>query len=116
MIVSMGECLIDLVGGGVGTEGHPLFRAQPGGSPYNTAIAVATLGSESGFICPTSNDPFGAQLRQRLREEKAVSPSDFLPASSSSCSSMPIVDHHRRRSRSSSSSFLKEGLRQSKKV
>lgn len=72
MIVSLGECLIDLIDDGTNSAGLPTFRAQPGGSPFNTAIAVAKLGVPSGFICPISVDPFGTQLRRRLKESKVA--------------------------------------------
>lgn len=63
MIVSAGESLIDLIGEG---EGQRRFVAQPGGSPFNVAIALAALGAPSGFLCPTSQDIFGGELRAHL--------------------------------------------------
>ena len=66
MIVSAGECLIDLVVQESDDPGMPLYRAQPGGSPFNVAIALASLGEVAGFLCPTSTDAFGHLLRRRL--------------------------------------------------
>lgn len=67
MIVSAGECLIDL------TERHaaganPVLEALPGGSPWNTALALGRLGAPAGYLGPISADRFGRLLRRRLEE------------------------------------------------
>ena len=68
MLVSVGESLIDLVQQGQDESGKPLFCAHEGGSPFNVAIAMARLGASVGFLCPSSTDAFGIQLRARLAE------------------------------------------------
>jgi fructokinase len=68
MLISMGESLIDLVQVGRDDQGSPLFCAREGGSPFNVAMAMAHLGARVGFVCPTSHDAFGAQLRSRLKK------------------------------------------------
>ncbi len=68
MLVSIGESLIDLVQEGRDDHGRPLFRAYEGGSPFNVAIAMARLGASVGFLCPTSTDALGVQLRAALSE------------------------------------------------
>lgn len=62
MILCCGEALIDMV-----PEGE-LFRPLPGGSVYNTAVALGRLGAEAGFLWPISHDPFGAMLLDPLEE------------------------------------------------
>jgi len=61
MILCCGEALIDmlprdLVTGGTG------FAPHPGGSVFNTAIALGRLGTEAGFLSGISTDMFGEQL------------------------------------------------------
>ncbi|MDR1957257.1 MAG: carbohydrate kinase [Treponema sp.] len=65
MIVCGGEALIDMVpvempGGKTG------FLPYPGGSPYNTALAVGRLGAPVQFLGRLSRDFFGDLLIQRL--------------------------------------------------
>jgi fructokinase len=65
MYVVGGESLIDLISkkdGGVGE-----FVAKAGGSPMNCAIALARLGTPSGFLCPISRDSFGDAILAPLR-------------------------------------------------
>ncbi|RII20542.1 2-dehydro-3-deoxygluconokinase [Streptomyces sp. YIM 130001] len=69
MIVVAGEALIDLVPETAGPATAPLLPAR-GGGPYNTAVALARLGSPAGFCSRISEDAFGASLYERLREEK----------------------------------------------
>lgn len=44
------------------------YRALPGGSPYNVALAVARLGGEVAFVGKFSHDAFGQVLSQHLAE------------------------------------------------
>lgn len=69
MIVVAGEALIDLV---PGTSGNALAALLParGGGPYNTAVALARLGSAVAFCSRMSTDAFGASLAGRLHEEE----------------------------------------------
>ncbi|MBW1601956.1 carbohydrate kinase [Streptomyces sp. JJ66] len=68
MIVVAGEALIDLVPEG---EAGVLAarRPVPGGGPYNTAIALARLGTRTAFCSRVSTDAFGQALLQRLEAE-----------------------------------------------
>ncbi|RFU82618.1 carbohydrate kinase [Streptomyces triticagri] len=68
MIVVAGEALIDLVPETAGAATAPLLPAR-GGGPYNTAVALARLGSRAAFCSRVSDDAFGASLYERLREE-----------------------------------------------
>ena len=63
MIVVCGETLIDLVH----VDGE-LWRALPGGSPANAAVALARLGTPTAMLARVSGDAFGQRLRQRLRD------------------------------------------------
>ncbi len=56
-----GEALIDFAG-----VGDLRFQGYFGGSPLNTAIAVARLGPATGFVSQLSTDLFGQRLRQHL--------------------------------------------------
>lgn len=69
MIVVAGEALIDLVPEAAGNASAPLLPAR-GGGPYNTAVALARLGSPVAFCSRVSTDAFGASLTDRLREEE----------------------------------------------
>lgn len=66
MIIHCGEALIDFLPS-TDTGGRQLFGPRPGGSPYNTAIAVARLGVPSAFLGRVSTDFFGDQLVEGLR-------------------------------------------------
>jgi fructokinase len=68
MIVVGGECLIDMVEV-EGEDGHS-FRALPGGSPFNVALAAGRLGLPVSFICRQSNDEFGRRLTAALSESR----------------------------------------------
>ncbi|MDR2185463.1 MAG: carbohydrate kinase [Treponema sp.] len=78
MILCCGEALIDMLprrigmlpeeqGGDSGTGGTA-FLPCPGGSPYNTAIAIGRLGVPVGFLGKLSTDFFGDILVRRLVE------------------------------------------------
>lgn len=62
MILCAGESLIDMV------EQDGLFRPLPGGSVYNTALALGRLGARTAYLWPLSQDRFGATLRAPLAE------------------------------------------------
>ncbi|MGK5497129.1 carbohydrate kinase family protein [Streptomyces sp. URMC 125] len=68
MIVVAGEALIDLVPQTRGDALAPLLPAR-GGGPYNTAVALARLGSDVAFCSRLSTDAFGESLVDRLRRE-----------------------------------------------
>jgi len=63
MIISLGEALIDFV-----SQRDLSFDGFPGGSPYNTAIAISRLGTECRFLGRVSNDLFGEQLLDYLEK------------------------------------------------
>ncbi|MFF1924547.1 carbohydrate kinase [Streptomyces sp. NPDC058221] len=71
MIVVAGEALIDLVPEATGNASAPLVPAR-GGGPYNTAVALARLGSSVAFCSRISTDAFGMSLTDRLHEENVV--------------------------------------------
>ena len=64
-VLVAGEALIDFVPVG---EDPNVYRAMPGGSPYNVAIGLARLDVPTGFLGKVSTDPFGQQLRATLGE------------------------------------------------
>ncbi|QKV95589.1 carbohydrate kinase [Streptomyces sp. NA02950] len=83
MIVVAGEALIDLVPGGTSgsTPGSttppgpsaggelPALLPRRGGGPYNTAMALARLGSPTAFCSRVSTDSFGEALLSGLRAD-----------------------------------------------
>ncbi|HTC69041.1 MAG TPA: PfkB family carbohydrate kinase, partial [Acidothermaceae bacterium] len=84
MIVVCGETLIDLVH----VEGET-WRALPGGSPANTAVALARLGTPAAMLARISGDAFGTRLRARLVDDDV----DLrFVVDASEASSMAVVD------------------------
>ena len=67
MIICCGEALIDMVRAPIPGLGDS-FLPLPGGSPYNTAIAIGRLGVPAKFLGRFSTDFFGEILVKRLRE------------------------------------------------
>jgi len=65
MIVSLGEALIDLISSKTDSM---TFKACPGGSPMNTAVAMARLGVPVSFLSQISRDFFGNELVSFLKE------------------------------------------------
>lgn len=66
MILCCGEALIDMLP--VTVAGEPLFRPLPGGSVFNSAIALGRLGTPVSFFSGLSDDLFGSMLQSKLRE------------------------------------------------
>jgi fructokinase len=64
MILCCGEALIDMVPADL--DGRMVFLPCPGGSPYNTAIAIGRLGAPVCFLGRLSGDFFGEMLIERL--------------------------------------------------
>jgi len=60
LIVVCGEALIDLST----SDGH--LRETPGGGPFNTARALARLGTPTQFLGRLSTDAFGQKMRDLL--------------------------------------------------
>ena len=64
MIVTCGENVVDMI-----MRPDGLYKAVPGGSPLNIALALARLGVPSGYAMPVSSDLFGAELVSALERE-----------------------------------------------
>ncbi len=65
MILCGGENLVDVIE--MQTEdGARVFRAVPGGSPYNCTRALGRLGMDVGYLTPISSDRFGDDLLSGL--------------------------------------------------
>ena len=62
MIVSLGEALIDFI-----SRKDLNFEGFPGGSPMNTSVAISRLGVPCQFLGRISNDMFGCQLINHLK-------------------------------------------------
>ena len=72
MISIGGENLIDLVSGDADASGLPRYVANPGGSPYNVAIAAARQGQDVAYLTPVSEDALGVLLADRLADSKVT--------------------------------------------
>lgn len=70
MILCCGEALIDMLPRET-AAGETAFQPFIGGSVYNTAIALARLGEDTGFFGGLSTDFFGEMLRDGLVESGA---------------------------------------------
>ena len=66
MILSSGEALIDMLPR-TSPAGEACFAPYAGGAVMNTAIALARLGSASGFLTGLSSDLMGDVLRETLQ-------------------------------------------------
>ncbi|MEU3355309.1 carbohydrate kinase [Streptomyces sp. NPDC037389] len=66
MIIVAGEALIDLVPTGPADDELPALLPRRGGGPYNTAVALARLGSPAAFCSRLSTDHFGEALLRAL--------------------------------------------------
>ncbi|WP_134725275.1 carbohydrate kinase family protein [Paracoccus luteus] len=62
MILCAGESLIDMV------PRDGLFQPLPGGSVWNTALALGRLGAPAGYLWPISRDGFGESLLRPLAD------------------------------------------------
>lgn len=71
MLLCCGEALIDMVPV-VTADGEVGFVARTGGGALNTAIAMGRLGGRVSLLAGVSNDPFGDQLQQALRDGHVV--------------------------------------------
>ena len=68
MLVVGGENLIDCVQMEQSDGEYPLFRAIPGGSPYNMAIAAGRQQIPTTYLTPISTDAHGDALFSRLQD------------------------------------------------
>lgn len=66
MILVGGEALIDFIQVADGSD-LPRYQANPGGSPYNVAIALGKQGCDVGFATPMSNDTLGQLLSDTIK-------------------------------------------------
>ena len=64
-VVCCGEALVDFIATDIGGD---LWRAVPGGSPFNAAIAAGRLGAPTSFLGVLSEDRFGQMLTKRLAQ------------------------------------------------
>lgn len=65
MILTCGESLIDMLPRQSAAD-EPAFAPYPGGSVFNTAIALGRLGAPASFYSGLSTDLFGAMLNEAL--------------------------------------------------
>lgn len=61
--IAFGEALTDFIRTGPGR-----WQSTCGGSPWNVAVAMSTLGQLSAFAGAVSQDPFGAEIWQRSQD------------------------------------------------
>lgn len=66
-IFCCGEALVDMLPE-VLADGRAAFSPHPGGSVFNTAIALGRLGMDVGLVTGLSSDFFGDLLREALAE------------------------------------------------
>lgn len=71
MLVVGGENLIDLVQIGM-EDALPLYSANPGGSPFNVAMAAGRQGLPVSYLTPISTDSSGDLLANRLTESHVM--------------------------------------------
>jgi fructokinase len=67
-IVVCGEALVDFTP--IPFRREEAYRAHPGGSPYNVAIALGRLEVPVAFLGRISQDFFGGRLRQHLQDNR----------------------------------------------
>ena len=67
MILCCGEALIDFVPQ-KDQSGRSLYQPCPGGSPYNTAVALGRLQVPTASFYGLSNDFFGSMLLKHLQQ------------------------------------------------
>lgn len=69
-IIAMGRSTVDLYANEIGPlEQARTFTKYVGGSPANTAVAMANLGLKVGYIGKVSDDGFGRFVRSYLKEK-----------------------------------------------
>ncbi|MAD60360.1 MAG: carbohydrate kinase [Myxococcales bacterium] len=70
MLLVGGENLFDLISDT--TKDDLSYKAVPGGSPYNTAIAAGKLGAHTAYISPVSKDTLGQSLLDHLAQAQVL--------------------------------------------
>ncbi|RBQ15634.1 carbohydrate kinase [Spongiactinospora rosea] len=63
---NVADTFADPTQGPTGTDGELMLRVLPGGSPANTAVALARLGTRTRFLGRFSGDVFARAFRDRL--------------------------------------------------
>ena len=79
MLAIGGENLIDLVSGEAAANGLPQYVANPGGSPFNVAMAAGRQGQQVAYLTPVSEDALGVLLADRLGESKVTLAAPRVP-------------------------------------
>lgn len=69
MILVCGESLMDMLPTEA-DDGQPAHIAQPGGSPFNVALALGRQEVPISYFCPISTDPFGQRLSKTLSKSR----------------------------------------------
>lgn len=72
MIAVGGENLIDFVSGTPVPGELPRYTANPGGAPFNAAMAAARQGQPVAYLTPISKDSLGDLLVERLEESQVI--------------------------------------------
>jgi fructokinase len=90
----VGENIIDLVPLGESTRD---YRALPGGSPANIAVAASRLGTPTALMARVSTDVFGQRVRERLAAD-GVLDSHLVTATEPSSLAVVTFDAQRRAS------------------
>ena len=67
MILSVGEILVDMIGGE--KDGVFCYERKAGGAPFNVACAVAKFGAKSGFVGCVGADTVGGVLEKFIKEQ-----------------------------------------------
>jgi fructokinase len=88
----VGENIIDLVPLGESTRD---YRALPGGSPANIAVAASRLGTPTALMARVSTDVFGQRVRERLAAD-GVLDSHLVEATEPSSLAVVTFDPERR--------------------
>ena len=68
MLAIGGENLIDFVSVQPADNGLPHYVANPGGAPFNAAMAVGRQGQAVAYLTPVSTDALGELLADRLAD------------------------------------------------
>lgn len=85
MILVGGENLIDFIQ--EPGSGLPKYVANPGGSPFNTAMALGRQQQDTGYLTPISEDSLGQLLRATIEASDVT----CLAAASSKPTSLAVV-------------------------
>jgi fructokinase len=90
----VGENIVDLVPLGGSTRD---YRALPGGSPANIAVAASRLGTPTALVARVSADVFGGRVRERLAADGVLT-THLVDATEPSSLAVVTFDAERRAS------------------